>query len=194
MSAVVLASSSPFRQALLRRLQIDFSVNSPDIDETAGHGEAPADLVKRLSIAKAKKVQTGNPEAIIIGSDQISLNAGAILGKPGTAANAIQQLQNASGKTVEFLTGLAVLSPTATQYALVTTAVTFRELSLGEITAYVAADQPLNCAGSFKSEALGISLFSSVNSTDPTALEGLPLIKLCEFLRNINVPLYSQPI
>lgn len=187
---LILASSSPFRRALLNRLNIEFACHNPDIDETAKPGETPEALVARLSVEKARKILGTHRDAIIIGSDQVSVNDGNILGKPGDVESAVQQLTNASGKTVQFITGLAVLKGEQIQQTLVTTSVKFRALTETEIRAYIAADQPLNCAGSFKSEALGISLFESIQSDDPTALEGLPLIKLCEFLRQLGVTLY----
>lgn len=196
MPNLILASSSRYRQALLHRLQLPFTAISPDIDETVIAGETPTQLVERLSIAKAQAILNQHPDAIVIGSDQVSVNAGKILGKPGSIDNAVAQLRAASGKTVQFLTGLAVLKNTQkniqkntdnnTQvfYKLVTTTVHFRDLSDTEITAYIAADQPLDCAGSFKSESLGITLFDRIESNDPTALEGLPLIQLSHFLRD----------
>lgn len=187
MPQLILGSSSPYRKALLNRLNLPFTTASPDIDETATANETPERLVERLSIAKAQRILLDHPQGIIIGSDQIAVNQGKILGKPGDFANAQQQLRDASGCTVSFLTGLAVITAQQQHYQLVTTEVRFRELNDREISAYLHADQPYNCAGSFKSEALGISLFEHIHSDDPTALEGLPLITLCHFLRKLEV-------
>lgn len=190
---IILASSSAYRRSLMERLQLPFTTNSPDIDERHLDGESPADLVKRLSISKAQKVSndiaanTNAAAPIIIGSDQVSINSGNILGKPHTLDKAIAQLKAASGRSVEFLTGLAVIHGESVQYKLVTTTVQFRDLGDQEIIQYIRADQPLDCAGSFKSEALGITLFKQITSEDPTALEGLPLITLSDFLRNCGV-------
>lgn len=182
---LILASSSRYRKALLDRLKISYQCLSPDINETPLSGETPTVLVERLALQKAQTIQATNPAATIIGSDQASVNGGKILGKPHTRDNAIQQLQNASGKSVAFLTSLAVISPNLSSPLVthVATTVHFRDLSLQDIQRYVDAENALDCAGSFKSEGLGVSLFSKVDTSDLTALEGLPLIKTCDFLR-----------
>lgn len=181
---LVLGSSSRYRKALLDRLGLRYDCVSPDIDETALAGESALALVQRLAKAKAQAVAALRPATVVIGSDQVCINGDKILGKPHTIENARQQLANASGKAVSFLTSLCVLDVDGSAYEAVSEVrVQFRELSSDEINRYIEADQPLDCAGSFKSEALGVSLFASVSTDDLTALEGLPLIKTCEFLR-----------
>lgn len=189
--AIILASSSPYRRALLERLGLPFSCSSPDIDETPAADETPQQLVERLAIAKAEKIAAANPSAIVIGSDQVACLNEQILGKPHTVANAVQQLRACSGNVVHFYTSLAVLShrEPRQQSTVATVEVSFRELSLTEIERYIEHDQPLDCAGSFKSEQLGVALFKSFRSDDPSALEGLPLISLCGMLRNLGVAL-----
>lgn len=192
MPSIVLASSSPFRQALLKKLGLNFQCHSPDIDETALPGESAQALVQRLSLEKAKAVANTFPNALIIGSDQVAINPdGEILGKPGTEEKAVAQLKKASGATVEFATGLCLLN-SATGKAQVdyeSFKVHFRELSEAVIRRYVAAEQPLNSAGSFKSEGLGIVLFHAMEGRDPNSLVGLPLIMLTDFLANEGITL-----
>lgn len=185
-SQIVLGSTSPFRKELLQRLNIAFITDSPDIDETPLVNENPADYVLRLSLEKAKAVAKRHPEALIIGSDQCSILNGVIQGKPHTHENAIKQLQESSGNKVSFLTGLCVYDSrdNTFQLEMVPFHVYFRDLKDQEIKSYLLAEQPYSCAGSFKSEGLGITLFSSLEGEDPTALIGLPLIKLSEMLRN----------
>jgi len=189
---LILASSSPFRQALLHKLGLPFSSHSPNIDESALAGESAQQLVKRLAYEKALAVAQEYPSALIIGSDQVAINAnGDVLGKPGTEENAIAQLKKASDTTVIFATGLCLLN-SATGKAQVECEefkVHFRNLSDEIIERYVKQEQPLNSAGSFKSEGLGIVLFSALEGRDPNALVGLPLILLTDFLANEGIVL-----
>jgi len=189
MKTLVLGSSSPFRKALLERLHLPFETHSPDIDESRLANETPQDYVKRLSLEKAKAVAEQFDDALIIGSDQCSIVNGDIIGKPHTHENAIKQLQNSSGNTVSFLTGLCLYDTQDKSYQLdlIPFDVEFRELTLQEIDNYLQIEQPYNCAGSFKSEGLGITLFKRMSGDDPTALMGLPLIRLSEMLRHIDI-------
>lgn len=181
---LVLGSSSAYRRALLERLQLAFECCSPDIDESPQSGETAAALVQRLARAKADKVAEQFPAAVVIASDQVCVNQGQILGKPHTPENAFSQLQNAAGRRIQFLTSLCVLDPQGqTQECISEVTVQFRQLSDDEIWRYIKAESPLDCAGSFKSEGLGVTLFESVCCEDLTALEGLPLIKTAAFLR-----------
>lgn len=190
-SQLVLGSTSPFRKQLLDRLNLDFITDSPDIDETPLSNETPEDYVLRLALEKAKVVAERHPNSLIIGSDQCSLLKGEIRGKPHTHENAIKQLMESSEETVSFLTGLCLFDSKENSYQLeiVPFYVNFRKLSQEEIEAYLLAEQPYSCAGSFKSEGLGITLFESLKGDDPTALIGLPLIKLSEMLRSKNLKL-----
>jgi septum formation protein len=195
-SRLILASSSRYRSALLQRLGLDFATASPDIDETPRPGEAAEALVTRLSRAKATAASvtavpgTLSETALVIGSDQVAVLDGRILGKPGTEARARAQLAELSGRRVLFLTGLCLLTvPAATaEQTVVVTEVQFRRLDSAEIDDYVARERPLDCAGAFKSEALGIALFEAIRADDPTALIGLPLIALCGMLRRAGMP------
>ena len=184
--AILLASSSPFRRELLERLQLPFDCQSPDIDESGDSGESPWHLVRRLAEEKAMAVaeQYAAP-ALVIGSDQVAVLDDAILGKPGDADTAVQQLQRMRNCRIDFLTGLCLLNTetTSRQIDVVPYSVKFRDYSDAEIERYVSAEQPFNCAGSFRSEALGVTLLESMSGSDPTALIGLPLIRLCEMLR-----------
>ena len=186
---LILGSTSPFRKELLQRLSIPFTTDSPDIDETPLDNESPEAYVLRLSLEKARAVATQHPNALIIGSDQCSVLNGTIRGKPGNHENAMQQLRESSGKRVSFLTGLCLYNSKTKQYQLdlVPFHVDFRELTDNEIDAYLRVDQPYACAGSFKSEGLGITLFKRLHGDDPTALIGLPLIRLSEMLRKNGV-------
>ncbi|AKE52004.1 Maf family protein [Kangiella geojedonensis] len=186
---IVLASSSPYRKELLSRVLNDFSCESPDIDETPFPDEEPVEHVARLAEQKAMTVSLNHPDSIIIGSDQICVLGGQILGKPHTETKAIEQLQACSGKTVIFYTSLCVLESgqQAKTIDVVVTEVSFRVLEKDEIERYVQREQPLDCAGSFKCEGLGIALFESLSSKDPTALIGLPLITLAQSLRKLGV-------
>ena len=183
--ALILGSTSPYRRALLQRLRLDFTVAAPDVDETALPGEAPRDLALRLALAKAHAVAAHNPGAVVIGSDQVADLAGQPLGKPGTHERATAQLRQMSGHSVIFQTAVAVVCPETgfEQVDLAPVVVRFRELSGAEIERYLRAEQPYDCAGSAKSEGLGISLLDAIDSDDPTALIGLPLIRTCRMLR-----------
>ena len=183
--ALILGSTSPYRRALLQRLRLDFTVAAPDVDETALPGEAPRDLALRLALAKAHAVAAHNPGAVVIGSDQVADLAGQPLGKPGTHKSATAQLRQMRGHSVIFQTAVAVVCPETgfEQVDLAPVVVRFRELSDAEIERYLRAEQPYDCAGSAKSEGLGISLLDAIDSDDPTALIGLPLIRTCRMLR-----------
>lgn len=181
---IVLASTSPYRRALLQKVIPEFAVAAPEVDETAQPNESPQQLVERLAQAKARAVGAAFPQHYIIGSDQVAVVGEQILGKPGTTENAIQQLQQMRGKTVTFLTGLALYDSAQNRIQSVVEpfVVTLRDLTDAEIATYVALEQPLNCAGSFKSEGLGICLFEHLRGDDPNALVGLPLIQLVRML------------
>ena len=182
---IVLASTSPFRRDLLNRLQIPFSVAQPEVDETARPGETPEHTALRLAQAKAHAVAAQHSNALIIGSDQVASLDGKAFGKPGNHENAVRQLQMMRGRTVSFFTGLCLLNArTGTMHIRgVPTWVTFRALGDAEIENYLARERPYNCAGSAKSEGLGIALIAKMEGEDPNALIGLPLIALCELLR-----------
>ncbi|MEJ2060083.1 MAG: Maf family nucleotide pyrophosphatase [Gammaproteobacteria bacterium] len=186
---IILASSSPFRRALLDRLRLDFTCISPEVDESRRPGETPAQLVKRLSEAKARAVAEQAERGLIIGSDQCAECEGEILGKPGDHARAVEQLRFLSGKEVRFHTGLALLNAQSGELQVddVLFTVVMRPLRDAQIEAYLQAEQPYNCAGSFKSEALGICLFEAMRGDDPTALIGLPLIRLTTMLETEGV-------
>ena len=186
---LVLASSSRYRRELLARLGIEFHSASPDVDETPLPGEAPAALVLRLAAAKASKVAEGEAHAVVIGSDQVAVHEGKVLGKPGTVANAEAQLARLSGQRVDFLTGVALLNTDTGRLQTHTdrTTTTFRRLSKAEIRRYVELDQPLDCAGAIKSESRGVMLFERVQTEDPSAAIGLPLIRLAALLRNEGI-------
>jgi septum formation protein len=186
---IVLASTSRYRHELLSRLGLPFAVDSPGTDETPLPDEPPAATVLRLAEAKARSVAARHPHALIIGSDQVAQCDGKPVGKPGSHANAVTQLKALSGKTVIFHTGLALLDASANhcQTALVDVTSAFRDLAEAEIEAYLQRDQPYDCAGSVKVETLGIALFTRIASDDPTALIGLPLIRLVDMLRVAGV-------
>ncbi|MES9882850.1 MAG: nucleoside triphosphate pyrophosphatase [Sedimenticola sp.] len=186
---MVLGSTSPFRKALLERLKLDFITASPDIDESIHAGETPEALVTRLALEKAKTVAKQHTNALIIGSDQVASIEGDILGKPGNRDNAISQLESASGKRVTFYTGLCLLNSVNgnSQVLCEPFHVHFRVLSSSQIERYLDAEEPYNCAGSFKSEGLGIALFERLEGDDPNALIGLPLIRLITMLSNEGV-------
>ncbi len=188
---LVLASTSPYRRELLQRLQLPFETAAPEVDETAHHGEAPAATALRLAEAKARAVAARHPEALIIGSDQIAAQGSQRYGKPGTRANAAAQLRAMRGREIVFHTGLCLLDAASgsTQSRCVDIHVGFRDLSDAEIESYLDKEDALNCAGSAKSEGLGISLLSYLRGDDPNALVGLPLIALCEMLRTAGVTL-----
>ncbi len=181
---LVLASTSPFRRELLARLQIPFDTASPDVEEMALPGEPPEALVTRLAEAKARAVAKNQANALIIGSDQVATIDDRILGKPGGHEQAIEQLRAASGRRVTFYTGLALLNNASDrlQVSCETFHCHFRRLSDTQIDHYLRREQPYNCAGSFKSEGLGIALFERLEGGDPNTLIGLPLIRLVEML------------
>lgn len=185
MPALVLASSSPYRRALLDRLQLPFVVCTPDIDESPLAGEAPAVTAERLAVLKAEAMQARYPDGLIIGSDQVAYCGESRFGKPGTRDQAREQLRRLSGKTVIFHTALCLLNAATGRrhVAGVPTEARFRELSDAEIERYLDKEDALNCAGSARSEALGITLLEWIRSDDPTALVGLPLIALSAMLR-----------
>lgn len=188
---VVLGSTSRYRRELLERLRIPFSVTAPNVDETPQAGETPRQLALRLALAKAKAVAAAHPQAVVIGSDQVADLAGHPLGKPGEHARAVQQLRQMRGQTVIFQTALAVvcLATGFEQVDLAEVRVVFRDLSDDEIEAYLQAEMPYDCAGSAKSEGLGIALLESIDNDDPTALVGLPLIRTARLLRQAGVKL-----
>ncbi len=185
---LILASTSPFRKAILEKLGIAFGTASPQTDETALENETPQALVKRLSIAKAKAVAEKMDNALVIGSDQVAIIDNEILGKPHTHEKAAKQLQKASGKTVRFYTGLCLYNANTKTYQseVVPFDVVFRKLSNEMIENYLQREKPYNCAGSFKSEALGIVLFEKLLGDDPNTLMGLPLIRLVRMLEKEN--------
>ncbi|HZV53790.1 MAG TPA: Maf family nucleotide pyrophosphatase [Rhodocyclaceae bacterium] len=191
MPELVLASTSPFRRELLSRLGIPFVSVAPAADETPLPDEPPAATAERLSIAKARAVADRHPKALIIGSDQVAYQGETRFGKPGTRENAITQLRAMSGKTVIFHTGLCLLNAPTGRIHLrgIPTKVRFRELSDAEIRRYLDKEDALNCAGSARSEGLGISLVEYMRGDDPNALVGLPLIALCNMLRAEGVEL-----
>ena len=188
---IVLASTSAYRRMLLERLQLPFETDRPETDETAHPGEAPAATAERLALDKAYAVAARWPDALVIGSDQVAHRGDEIFGKPGTEARAIAQLQRMRGQTVVFHTALAVLNTRSghAQVAGVPTRVRFRDLDDDEIRRYVERERPLDCAGSAKSEGLGITLLEAMSGDDPTALVGLPLIALSRMLRAEGVAL-----
>lgn len=185
--ALILASSSSYRRLLLERLQLPFKAIAPSVDETFKPEESPQASAVRLSIEKARAVSEDFPDALVLGSDQVAALGDQRLHKPGTPSNARAQLEASSGRTVEFHTGVALVqNGHLLEVSCVKTLVKFRELSAREINDYVTREQALDCAGSFRWEALGISLFVSLQSDDPTALEGLPLITVCNMLRRLE--------
>jgi septum formation protein len=188
---LVLASTSPFRRELLSRLAIPFETLAPEVDESPLPGETPEELVQRLSEAKARAGAARFPHALVIGSDQVAVVDGEVLGKPGDHDRARVQLQKLSGKTVTFLTGLCLYDAAsgAADTRLVPFRVRFRILDETRIERYLRLEQPYNCAGSFKSEGLGITLFEAMEGEDPTALIGLPLITLTTLLARAGVVL-----
>lgn len=190
MPRLVLASTSPYRRELLARLRLPFDVARPTTDETPLPGEAPAALAARLATAKAAAVAAGHPGAWVLGSDQVAELDGTPLGKPGSRDRAIEQLRGMRGRSVAFRTGVCLARADGSAFtALDTTTVRFRDLSDDEIGRYVDGEQPFDCAGSFKSEGLGIVLFEAIESQDPTALVGLPLIATARLLRQAGFPL-----
>ncbi len=188
---LVLGSTSRYRRELLQRLGLPFTVAAPEVDESPLQGEAPRTLALRLALAKARAVAALHPEAVVIGSDQVADLHGRPLGKPGTHERASAQLQRMSGETVIFQTAVAVACAATgfEQVDLAPVEVRFRTLSSEEIERYLRIEQPYDCAGSAKSEGLGISLLDAILSDDPTALVGLPLIRTCRMLRAAGLTL-----
>ena len=186
---LVLGSSSPYRRELLSRLKLTFVVAVPDVDETPRAGEPPRDLALRLALAKAHAVADKFPQAAVIGSDQVADLDGEPLGKPGTHERAVAQLRRMRGRTVVFQTAVAVVCRQSgfEQLELAPVSVRFRQLSDTEIETYLRAEQPYDCAGSARSEGLGIALLDAIDSDDPTALVGLPLIRTCRMIRAAGV-------
>lgn len=186
---LVLGSTSPYRRELLARLRIPFVTASPEVDETALVGETPPKLALRLALAKAQAVALQFPQAVVIGSDQVADLDGEPLGKPGQHDRAVAQLRRMRGQTVIFHTAVSVvcLASQFQETQLAQVKVRFRDLSDAEIEAYLRAEEPYDCAGSAKSEGLGIALLESIDSDDPTALVGLPLIRTCQMIRTAGV-------
>ena len=191
--SLILGSTSIYRRELLSRLHIPFEVAAPDVDETPLPGEAPSVLAKRLALAKANAVAAKFPNAVVIGSDQVADLNGQSLGKPGTHDKAVTQLRLMRGQTVVFQTAVAVvcLATGFEQYSLAAVRVKFRDLTDYEIENYLQLEKPYDCAGSAKSEGLGIALLDAIDSDDPTALIGLPLIRTCQMIRAAGIELLS---
>lgn len=190
MPRIVLASSSPYRKKLLERLCLAFDVMAPDVDESAKLGEAPTDLVKRLAVAKARAVSAHVGDALIIGADQVAVDAGGTsIGKPKSHEQAVEQLRRASANWTTLHTGLALLNSQSGQIQsdTVSVKVLFRKLTDREIENYLRAEQPYDCTGSVKVEGLGIALLSRVETDDPSVIIGLPLIRLVDMLKNEGV-------
>ena len=192
--SLVLGSTSPYRRELLQRLQIPFEIAAPEVDETPHPGEAPRMLAQRLALAKARAVAHLFPDAVVIGSDQVADLSGTPLGKPGTHEKAVAQLRQMRGQTVVFQTAVSVVCMESgfEENSLAAVSVKFRDLTDIEIENYLRAEQPYDCAGSAKSEGLGITLLASIDSDDPTALVGLPLIRTCQMLRAAGIELLSH--
>lgn len=190
-SPLILASTSRYRRELLARLALPFETAAPDVDETPRAGEAPRELALRLALEKAQAVAARKPQAIVIGSDQVADLHGQPLGKPGTHERAAAQLARMSGETVLFHTAVAVVQASRgfAQSSLATVTVRFRTLDAATIERYLLAEQPYDCAGSAKSEGLGIALLQAIESDDPTALIGLPLIRTAQLLRAAGLTL-----
>ncbi|MFM1765121.1 MAG: Maf family nucleotide pyrophosphatase [Limnohabitans sp.] len=188
---LILGSTSRYRKELLARLCIPFQVEAPEVDETPQAQESPKDLALRLALAKARAVANKYPDAVVIGSDQVADLEGEPLGKPGNHTNAVKQLKRMRGKTVIFQTALSVVCVATgfEQTDLAAVKVTFRDLTDAEIESYLKAEEPYDCAGSAKSEGLGIALLAAIDNDDPTALIGLPLIRTCHMLRAAGVKL-----
>jgi septum formation protein len=188
---LILGSTSPYRRELLSRLNVKFEVLSPEVDEAPIAGETPRDLACRLALAKARAVAARHPEAVVIGSDQVADLAGEALGKPGTHERATDQLRRMSGHTVVFQTAVAVVCQATgfEEHDLAAVRVKFRALKDEEIENYLRAEQPYDCAGSAKSEGLGIALLETIENDDPTALVGLPLIRTCRMIRAAGISL-----
>jgi septum formation protein len=188
---LILGSTSRYRRELLERLHLPFEVQAPQVDETPLPGEPPETLARRLALAKARAVAARHPQAVVIGSDQVADLAGEPLGKPGTHARAVEQLQRMRGRTVIFQTALSVVCQASgfEMSDLAAVQVRFRALTDAEIETYLRLEEPYDCAGSAKSEGLGIALLESIDNDDPTALIGLPLIRTARLLRAAGLPL-----
>lgn len=186
---LVLGSTSPYRRELLSRLHLPFQVAAPEVDETPRPGESPRELAVRLALAKAQSVASRFPSAVVIGSDQVADMDGEPLGKPGNHENAVAQLRRMRGRTLVFQTAISVvcLESGFEQSDLAPVKVTFRDLADEEIEAYLLAERPYDCAGSARSEGLGIAILDAIESDDPTALVGLPLIRTCRMIRAAGV-------
>lgn len=191
MQELVLGSTSPFRKALLEKLGLPFVTCAPTVDETRLQKESPRDMVARLAESKARNAALKHPESLVIGSDQVACIDGSVVGKPGNREKAIAQLTAAAGKSVSFYTGLCLYNASLDQAQVEVESFTvhFRQLSTEQIMRYVDREQPFNCAGSFKSEGYGITLFSSLEGRDPNTLIGLPLICLIGMLSNEGIEL-----
>lgn len=191
MLPLLLASSSPYRRELLQRLGLPFEWAAPAIDETAVAGESPEELTQRLALAKARALAHSHPAHLIIGSDQVLLLDGEPVSKPGSHAAAVNQLRRSSGRTLRFSTGLCLLNTRTDSYQICAEPfeVVFRQLTEAQIEGYLQREQPYDCAGSFKMEGLGITLFHALRGDDPNSLIGLPLIRLCDMLAHEGVPL-----
>jgi septum formation protein len=187
MPPLILASTSRYRQELLARLRLPFTAVAPEVDETALPGERPAALAERLALAKARAVAAAHPQTVVIGSDQVADLGGEAIGKPGTHERAAAQLRRMSGRDVVFQTAVAIVAPGLAAIERAEVRVRFRALTDREIEHYLLADQPFDCAGSAKVETLGIALLEAVESDDPTALIGLPLIRTCALLRRAGL-------
>ena len=185
---LILASTSRYRRELLARLQRPFECVAPGVEESRLPGESPPALAMRLARLKAEAVATRHPDALVVGSDQVAVRGDEVLGKPGSVERCIAQLRASSGLAVEFLTAVQVIHGTRAESHVDRTVVRFRVLGDDEIVRYVELEQPLDCAGGFKAEALGISLFESIESSDPTGLTGLPLAWLSGALRRAGIP------
>ncbi len=186
---LILASSSPYRRELLERLQIPFEVIAPEVDETPRPGEAPEKLVERLAIEKAQKIARQHAGTLVIGSDQVAVYNGTIVGKPHSHDKAVAQLREAAGRTVVLYTGLALVNAGTgrVQCEVIPYRVTFRKLTDAQIESYLHKEQPYSCAGSVKSEGLGIALLEKFEGEDPNTLIGLPLIRLVRMLENEGI-------
>ena len=185
-SPLVLASSSRYRAELLARLKVPFEALAPNLDESPRPGESPANVAQRLALEKAQALAKDRPDRWVLGSDQVPSLDGAVLGKPGSRDNAVAQLRSFSGKAVLFYTAVALVNRTRVLTALDTTIVRFRVLTTDEIGRYVDAEPAWDCAGSFKAEGLGIGLFTAIETRDPTALVGLPLIAVRDLLAQVG--------
>lgn len=195
MPSLILASTSVYRRELLQRLRVPFTTCAPNVDETPQPGELPHETAVRLALAKANAIAERYPEAVVIGSDQVAELAGRALGKPGSHERAVQQLRAMRGQTVLFHTALAIVRRNThfTETDIARVSVRFRNLSDSEIEHYLLADKPYDCAGSAKSEGLGITLLEQIDSDDPTALIGLPLIRTARLIRAAGVALLASP-